>query len=73
MRYETALQIASIIEKELYEFTTSPDTSNILTCSEPGINNMKIDGNADGNVAVKIISVFEELLALLKQHFKYEK
>ncbi len=73
LRYEMAIQIASIIEKKIYEFTKLPHTNNNLQESNLADSNVNGDVNDHGSVPDKIVNLFEELLVLFKHHFKNEK
>lgn len=75
LRFETAVEIASIIEKEITEFTTMPLVANNVTNSSLTNSSVNVNGdvnysNCNASVPEKIFERFEELVILFKQFLK---
>jgi transcriptional regulator with XRE-family HTH domain len=75
LRFETALKIAKIIEKDISEFTTMPQIINnvndcTLTNSSVNVNGDVTYSNCNTSVPDKITILIEELLVLFKQYLK---
>lgn len=75
LRFETAVEIAAIIEKEITEFTTMPLVANNVTNSTLTNSSVNVNGdvnysNCNSSVPEKIIEHFEELVVLFRQFLK---
>ena len=73
LRFETAVAISKLIEKDISEFTTIPLVTNNVTDSS--LSNSSVNGNVsytncNAPIPDRIINIFEELLVLFKSYFK---
>jgi transcriptional regulator with XRE-family HTH domain len=74
LRYETAIQIAEIVERDVSEFTTIPIINNNVANTTLTHSSVNVNGDVTYNncntLPDKIVVLAEEMLSIVKEYFK---